>query len=86
MLKPVVVTRADLRPGRLQLAALLAVAVFALLVSFVSASEWRFNGDLKTLAAVGGTMLNVVTGCIVYRAVRLRAAAAPPDAANDADA
>jgi hypothetical protein len=78
VLKPVVAPRADLRPGKLQLAALLAVAAFALLVSFVSASEWRFNADLKFLAAVGGTMLNIVTGCIVYAAVRLRGANAPP--------
>jgi hypothetical protein len=52
--------------------ALLAVAVFALLVSFVSASEWHIDADLKFLAAIGGTMLNIVTGCIVYAAVRLR--------------
>ncbi len=79
VLKPVVAARTDLLPGRLHLAALLAVAVFALVISFVSASEWRFDADLKLLAAVGGTMLNIVTGAIVYRAVRLRAAAAPAD-------
>jgi hypothetical protein len=78
VIKPVVVPTTDLRPGRLQLAALLAVASFALVVSFVSASEWRFNADLKVLAAVGGTMLNLVTGCIVYWAVRLRTASAAP--------
>jgi hypothetical protein len=69
---PVGRTRTDLQPGRLLVAALLAVAVFALLISFVSASEWRIDADLKFLAAIGGTMLNLVTGCIVYFAVRFR--------------
>jgi hypothetical protein len=78
VLKPVVAPRPDLRPGKLLLVALLAVAAFALLVSFVSASEWRINADLKFLAAVGGTMLNIVTGCIVFAAVRLRGAGVTP--------
>ena len=56
----------------------LAVAVFALLVSFVSASAWRVDADFRFLAAVGGTMLNIVTGCIVYAAVRLRGAKSRP--------
>jgi hypothetical protein len=85
VIKPVVVPTTDLRPGKLQLAALLAVAAFALVVSFVSASEWRFDADLKLLAAVGGTMLNLVTGCIVYWAVRLRAASAAPSGFVDED-
>lgn len=84
MLKPVVASRTDLRPGKLQLVALLAVAAFALVVSFVSASEWHIDADLKFLAAVGGTMLNIVTGCIVYSAVRLRGTSvAPPSGLVD---
>ena len=86
MLKPVVASRADLRPGKFQLVALLAVAAFSLLISFVSASQWRVDADLKFLAAVGGTMLNIVTGCIVYAAVRLRRAkSAPPSGFVDED-
>jgi len=69
---PIRSTPTNLQPGRLLVAGLLAVAAFALLVSFVSASEWRIDADLKFLAAIGGTMLNLVTGCIVYAAIRLR--------------
>jgi len=72
---PLVRTRTIVEPGRLLVAALLAVAAFALVISFVSASEWRIDADLKFLAAIGGTMLNLVTGCIVYAAVRMRATA-----------
>ncbi len=84
MVDPVIRTRTNLE-GRLLVAALLLVAVFALLVSFVSASEWHIDADLKFLAAIGGTMLNIVTGCIVYAAVRLRGSAAPRSGFLDED-
>ncbi len=85
MVDPVVSTRTTIEPGRLLVAALLAVAAFALVVSFVSASEWRMDADLKFLAAIGGTMLNLVTGCIIYAAVRVRGPAAPRSGVLDED-
>jgi hypothetical protein len=69
---PVIRRRTDLQPARLLVIALLAVAAFALVISFVSATAWRIDADLKFLAAIGGTMLNLVTGAIIYFAVRLR--------------
>ncbi len=85
MVDPLVRTRTIVEPGRLLVAALLAVAAFALVISLVCASEWRIDGDLKFLAAVGGTMLNLVTGCIVYAAVRMRQTAAPRSGVLDED-
>ncbi len=85
MVDPVVTTRTTIEPGRLLVAALLAVAAFALVVSFVSASVWRIDADMKFLAAIGGTMLNLVTGCIVFAAVRMRGPAAPRSGVLDED-
>ncbi len=85
MVDPVVTTRTTIEPGRLLVAALLAFAAFALVVSFVAASEWRIDADLKFLAAVGGTMLNLVTGCIIYAAVRMRGTAARRSGVLDED-
>jgi hypothetical protein len=70
-----VADRAFVAQTRLLVASLLAVAAFALLVAFVSATAWRLEPDLKLLAALGGAMLNVATGAAVYAAVRLRRAA-----------
>ena len=85
MVDPVVSRRTDLQPERLLVAALLAVAALALVISFVSASAWRIDADLKFLAAIGGTMLNIVTGCTVYAAVRLRRTATPRSGVLDED-
>jgi len=83
LVDPVIRTRT--LEWRLLVAALLGVAAFALLISFVSASEWHIDADLKFLAAIGGTMLNIVTGCIIYAAVRLRGDAAPRSGVLDED-
>jgi hypothetical protein len=76
VLKSLALAKFDPQPGRLLVVGLAAVAGFALLVSLVSATEWRMAADTRLLAAAGGTMLNLVTGCIVYFAVRMRRAPA----------